>query len=188
MDTFGQRLKNSFMRNLKYVLIGIITLALSYLAVNLFAPNRIKFEESILIDAKADVVYGFCSDLQTWGRWNQSFIGAVGVENEFSDPSNGPEAIWTLVSAGEKIGRVRTVEYEENLRLKTSIDLGLDTNWLVIEWVFEESETGTKVTCIAEGQETAFGWRFINLGLETKLNGMYVGALEGLKQISQAQS
>ena len=174
------------MRNLKYVLIGLITLVLSYIVVNIFAPVRIEFEQSTLIDSKADIAFSFCSDLKTWSRWNPSFIGASGVENEFSDPSKGPNASWTLLSSGEKIGRVRTVEYDENLRLKTSIDLGPDADWLVIEWIFEESGSGTKVTCIAEGQETAFGWRFVNLGLESKLDRMYVGALEGLKQISQA--
>ena len=174
------------MRNLKFALIGVVTLVLSYIAVNLFAPLRIEFEESILINAKSNVVFSFCSDLKTWSRWNQSFIGASGVESEFSNPSNGADAVWTLISEGGGIGRVRTIEYAKDQRLKTSIDLGLDTDWLIVEWVFEESENGTKVSCFAEGQETAFGWRFINLGLETKLNSMYVGALEGLKQISQA--
>jgi hypothetical protein len=180
LDTFGRPHNSSFMRIWKFVLIGLITLVVAFLSINLFAPSRVQFEKTMVIEAEPEALFAICNNLSTWSSWNPSFHRAVNLQNTFVD-STGSNAEWILNSEGDEVGRVRTEAWVENRLVRVTVDLQERKDWMQIEWSLEGSPNGTKILCRVQTEKSSFFWKFLNLGLRSQMETYYDGALLNLK-------
>lgn len=126
---------------LKVLLIIIILLVVVVLVGALFMPNKIQFESSIIIKAKAEVIFEYVNCLEktkTWSPWE-------GVEEQkYSGPACGVGAIqeWKDKTGSGKMEIVESKEFEY---VKSFLDFGKKET-ADAELILEVVEDGTKVT------------------------------------------
>ncbi len=142
------------MKAFKYIffliLIAIIGCAI-YIAVQ---PNSFEFERSRVIDAPTPVVFNLVNDYKEWPRfspWNEQDTEAT---LNYDEKTIGEGAGYSWDGEVLGIGNMKTEQVVENKSIDQKINFvepfESSSN---INWTFEPTENGTKVTWAMEGKQ-----------------------------------
>jgi hypothetical protein len=173
------------MKIFNYIIIGLLVILLSFLMINIFAPEKLVVEKSIVIEAKASDVYEEVIDFHNWGKWDSWKQADPNMQGSYSGAEKGEGAVWEWKSESQGNGRQEIVEAIENEYIKTSLSF---TNWEGMnysEWYFEESDSGVKVTWTMDGAESPFLFKFFNLIMKPMVETNYVKGLNNLKDLTE---
>lgn len=83
------------MKIVKFLLLGLIGLAVLLVAGGFFVPNRYEVTRSITIEASADAVHPLVVDLERWQEWDPWSVIDPDMEIEVTgDPGVGQKKSW----------------------------------------------------------------------------------------------
>lgn len=171
-----------------FVFVGLIALVV---IVGFLMPGRMTAEQSITINAKADVVFAHVNNLRNWNlwaRWNQ--IDPY-MEINYGDITKGQNAKYDWSSEVYEVGS-GTMQIT-NSKVNEAIDIRLDfTDWggsnakmkftdngesVDISWSFKSDDAGMNIFA-----------RFANGFFSGALNADLIESLENLKSLSEGQT
>ncbi|MBC3844885.1 SRPBCC family protein [Winogradskyella echinorum] len=157
------------MKILKYILLLLLILVIGlsiYVAVQ---PNDYKFNRSRTIEAPASIIYNKVNDFKQWPEFSPWLEQDKEATLNYSDNTVGKDASysWNGEVLGE--GSMTTLETVANNSINQKIEFikPFEAN-ANIDWTFEPSEEGTKVTWHMEGKQDFM----------TKLFTTFAGSIE----------
>lgn len=170
------------MKILKGILIGLLALTIIYLAACFFAPKKLQIEESITINAPAEVIFEEVTDFHTWENWSPWNQMDSNMQSVFSEKTQtvGAWTSWSSDVVGN--GRQEIVEAERPNYAKYAMNFGEsgDISYAVFE--IEEKEDGaTEVTWSMDGAELPFYLYPMNFIMKSMIENNYVEGLKNLK-------
>lgn len=142
------------MKIFKYVsfllLITFIGVSM-YIAVQ---PNTFSFNKSLVIDAPTSLVYKKVNDFKNWDEfspWTQQHPDA---QVSYGNITSGTGATYSWNASRSSEGTIKTTSSDENLlitqHLSLANPLSLESD---MQWDFEPTEKGTKVTVSMAGKQ-----------------------------------
>ncbi|KAB1067209.1 transcription activator effector-binding protein [Tamlana haliotis] len=142
------------MKALKYILFLLLIIFIGtamYIAVQ---PNEFSFQRSRIIKAPASILYDKVNDYKNWPSFSPWMEAEPDANLTYQDKTSGVNAgyAWQGEILGE--GKMTTLSVNENESISQSIEFfepfKSKSN---IDWTFEPTEEGTKVTWAMHGKQ-----------------------------------
>ncbi|WP_400077269.1 SRPBCC family protein [Winogradskyella sp. R77965] len=157
------------MKILKYILLLLLILIIGlsiYVAVQ---PNDYKFSRSRTIEAPVSMIYDKVNDFKQWPEFSPWLEQDKDATLTYSDNTVGKDAGYSWIGEILGEGSMTTLEADANTAISQKIEFikPFEAN-ADIDWTFEPSDEGTKVTWHMEGKQD-----FI-----TKLFTTFTGSIE----------
>ena len=173
-------------RILALFLSALLLLAIVLMA---FSPKNLVLEESINIDAPANVSYNLVDDLKDWQLWSPWAQLDPDALNTYTDVTSGVGAKWNW-KGNEKIGEgAQTIlESSPSKVIKMALEFNGWNGESYSHWKFDEANGKTMVTWDFQGSDTAFPFRPFNLIMKGALKKSYKKGLESLKEIVEKRA
>ena len=176
------------MRPVMRLALGLVVLALVFVAVAFALPNQITVSRSVVINAPEAVVFPYLNNLHAFKDWSPWAERDPNVRVSYSGPETGKGASLSWASEQASVGRgsLQIAESDPNRR----IDLAVDYNGLegTAFYTIAPSGSGSKVTW-GFGHETGTSpikrWR--GLMLDGFVGSEYQVGLENLKEKIEAE-
>jgi hypothetical protein len=176
------------MRPVMRLALGLVVLALVFVAVAFALPNQITVSRSVVINAPEAVVFPYLNNLHAFKDWSPWAERDPNVRVSYSGPEAGKGASLSWASEQASVGRgsMQIAESDPNRR----IDLAVDYNGLegTAFYTIAPSGSGSKVTW-GFGHETGTSpikrWR--GLMLDGFVGSEYQVGLENLKEKIEAE-
>ncbi|HYH70036.1 MAG TPA: SRPBCC family protein [Methyloceanibacter sp.] len=171
------------MRPVMRLALGLVVLALVFVAVAFALPNQITVSRSVVINAPEAVVFPYLNNLHAFKDWSPWAERDPNVRVSYSGPETGKGASLSWASEQASVGRgsMQIAESDPNRR----IDLAVDYNGLegTAFYTIAPAGSGSKVTW-GFGHETGTSpikrWR--GLMLDGFVGSEYQVGLENLKE------
>ena len=168
--------------------LGLVVLALVFVAVAFALPNQITVSRSVVINAPEAAVFPYLNNLHAFKDWSPWAERDPNVRVSYSGPETGKGASLSWASEQASVGRgsMQIAESDPNRR----IDLGVDYNGLegTAFYTIAPAGSGSKVTW-GFGHETGTSpikrWR--GLMLDGFVGSEYQVGLENLKEKIEAE-
>ncbi|MGE7775108.1 SRPBCC family protein [Chitinophaga caseinilytica] len=164
------------MRLFKFFLISVAILGALIFLLSLAFPSTALLERSGAIEAPADKVYTYLTDLKTWKNWNPwhpEFSLKPGVSVNYGPVTAGEGASYTwAVPGSNEPGRVRITE----------VVPGKSVTYIMIHPDMKHITAHFDLKPTADGQGTAILWRFeahVGMAPWWKLRGFMMDRMFG---------
>lgn len=157
------------MKILKYVLLLLLSLFIGFSIYVAVQPNSYSFSRSKTIDAPVSLLYNKVNDYKEWPSFSPWLEQDTNATLNFEDKTVGEGAgySWNGEDLGE--GSMRTLETESNRSIIQKIEfIKPFESQSNINWFFEPTKEGTKVTWQMEGEQDFM----------TKLYTTFMGSIE----------
>jgi len=142
------------MKALKYIFFVLLILIIGaaiYIAVQ---PNSFEFERSKVIEAPAPVVYNIVNDYKEWPRFSPWMEQDLEAQVNYGDKTIGEGASYSWDGEVLGIGNMKTEKTVENEMIEQKINFVEPFESSAnINWTFEPTENGTKVTWAMSGEQ-----------------------------------
>ena len=157
------------MKFLKYILLLLLILVIGFSIYVAVQPNDYKFSRSRTIEAPVSLIYDKVNDFKQWPEFSPWLEQDKEATLTYGDKTIGEGASysWNGEVLGE--GSMTTLETDANSIISQKIEFikPFEAN-ADIDWTFEPSENGTKVTWHMEGKQN----------FTTKLFTTFMGSIE----------
>jgi carbon monoxide dehydrogenase subunit G len=169
------------MKIIKGIFYAILVIVALVFIIALFLPSQYKVERSTKVDVSLDEVYGFVADFNNFHSWNPwtPLEPDHSYEVDGDSGSVGQQYSWK----GEIIGSGNMVftNFDPN-SIKSNIEFlePQQANGLV-EWGFEESGNGTKVSWSITGDSDYPLGRYFGLMMDNFLGPDFEKGMDMLK-------
>ncbi|MDH7911218.1 GyrI-like domain-containing protein [Winogradskyella sp. SYSU M77433] len=157
------------MKSLKYILLLLLILIIGFSVYVAVQPNDYKFSRSRTIEAPVSLLYNKVNDFKEWPEFSPWIEQEKDAKLTYSENTSGEGASysWNGEILGE--GSMTTLDTEKNKAINQKIEFikpfEAQSN---INWYFEPTEKGTKVTWEMEGKQDFM----------TKLYTTFAGSIE----------
>lgn len=173
------------MKKFLKILIGIlVAIVLLLILAMVLAPKNLKINESIEIDAPAEIAFNMVNDLERWTLWSPwSELDPEAVYT-YSDNTVGVGARFNWKGnedVGEGSQTIIASSKPDSIRLALTFN-GWDGE-SYSTWKFNDGGNKTKVSWDFEGSDTPFPFRPFNLIMKGPLKKSYRKGLENLKSV-----
>ena len=151
------------MRLLKGMLLSLVVAIAVFIALGFLLPDRAVVERSIVIDAPADRVYAFVSNLRNFNSWSPWAKIDPTARYAFEGPEVGPGQRMKWTSTNDKVGsgsqEITELMPGEGVKLALNFGaMGQADAWYALK---------------GEGQQTHFTWGFASdLGMNPVMRWM----------------
>lgn len=108
---------------LKWILIGVVALALLLLGGGLLLKPNFSVTRQVDVNASADKLYGLVADPREWKRWSVWNQRDPAMQITYSGPDSGTGAVWAWQSQTEGDGRMSFTAAEPGQRLAYNLFL-----------------------------------------------------------------
>lgn len=182
------------MKILKIIGIALLSLILiAVIAISVMSPTA-HMERTIVVNAPPAAVFQQLASFEKFNAWSPWTKMDPEGKHTYEGPASGVGAkmSWDGPEMGK--GSQRTVEYEENKRVKNAMAFEGMEGEIFAEFILEEVPEGTKVTWtydsnvegtgVANTSMTKFFNAFI---LNSMLGDQYEEGLTALKQVVESQ-
>lgn len=168
----------------KYVLVGLLTVAVAYLTLCLFTPNRLVISQTIIINAPIDSVFRNVNEIEQWPQWHPWFLDMDTARYSVTAGTK-PKIKW--LSENEKGGRIEIIGFEKNQNIQTSLTYEKEDYEKVNqgEFLFEVQGNRTLVSWILVGTEYPFLLKPSTIVLKGIFTSNYEKGLKNLKAYSE---
>ena len=143
------------MKQLKYVLIGLVSLMILLVLIGFLLPSKHQVKETIVIDAPVSMVFEEVNDFRQWSNWSPWQDKDPHAIISYDGPASGVGSKMAWHSDNPKVGKgsQEIIASKPNQYLKTVLKMvGWDTVSHGV-WNFEELDLNkTKVTWEFQGQ------------------------------------
>ena len=170
------------MKILKGILFALLAVIATLLIVAAFLPSEYSVERSIEIRADRATVYNSVIDYNNWKDWSIWVEMDPGAVNKMSGNPGEPGAMWLW--DGEIIGRgsLRLEQLRQNEMIRSTLTFAEPDRMTSTDiWNFTDSENGTLVVWINEGDLGYPLMRYFGLFLDNMLGPDYEQGLANLK-------
>jgi len=159
--------------------IGI--LAIFFFGIALFLPPKVYVERSLLIPAKADIVFNQINDLRKWKYWSPWHHTDPNMEVTYHGFLKGEGASYSWESNIIGDGKLVITESYPEQYISTKINF-VEDGTATSFYRFEETEEGTQVIW---GFETVVGTspieKYMGLFLDSRVGSEFEKGLQNLK-------
>ncbi|BAN69912.1 conserved hypothetical protein [endosymbiont of unidentified scaly snail isolate Monju] len=165
----------------------LLLVAVLFVGIGLFLPDRARVEREILIDTPPEQVYPLIADLRQFQRWSPWRRHVADTRFHLSEPASGPGAALSWDSGEEGTGGSMTIEETQPpRRIVMRLRFGQDRE-ARIEFLIEPAGTGG--SRVRWRFDTAFGHdifgRYVGLMLDGMLGPDYETGLRDLKRLAE---
>ncbi|WP_170113363.1 SRPBCC family protein [Ahniella affigens] len=175
------------MKLLKFLVIGLLGLAVVVVAGSFLLASSVSMERSIVIDRPASVVYPLVSDYRRFNEWSPWAELDPATTYELSSPTNavGSKFAWSSNDPSVGKGSQTITALTPNQRVETALDFG------------DQGQANSYVQLSAEGAGTKVNWgfksdlhgiveRWFGLLIPSMVAPDYEKGLAKLKQVAEA--
>lgn len=175
------------MKLLKYLVIGLLGLAVIAVAGSFLLADKVSMERSIVIDRPASVVFPLVSDYRRFNEWSPWAELDPATTYELSSPTNGVGAKMSWSSNDPSVGKgSQTITaLTPNQRVEAALDFG------------DQGLANSYFQLSAEGQGTKVSWgfqsdlhgvveRWFGLMIPSMVAPDYEKGLAKMKQVAEA--
>ena len=168
----------------KYVLVGLLTVAVAYLTLCLFTPDRLVISQTIVINAPVDSVYKNVVNIEKWSKWHPWFLD---LDTARYSIALEPQPTIKWVSENEKGGQIEIIGFEQHKNIQTSLTYEKEDFKKVNqgEFLFENQGNRTLVSWILVGTEYPFLLKPSTIVLKGIFTSNYEKGLKNLKAYSE---
>ena len=178
------------MKFLKYILLLLLILVIGFSIYVAVQPNDYKFSRSRTIEAPVSLIYDKVNDFKQWPEFSPWLEQDKEATLTYGDKTIGEGASysWNGEVLGE--GSMTTLETDANSIISQKIEFikPFEAN-ADIDWTFEPSENGTKVTWHMEGKQNFTTTLFTTFmgSIESETGPDFERGLFKLDSVVQAQ-
>ena len=169
---------------LKILIAILVLLLILVIALMFLSPKKMTLEESIIIDAPANMIYNQVNDFKQWPQWSPWNKLDPNAINSYSKNSSGVGAQWSW-KGNDKIGEgtQKIIAVDPGKSVKTSLEFNGFDGTSLSNWTFEPDGEKTKVTWDFDGAETSLIFRPFNLIMKGGLEDTYKEGLSNIKAL-----
>ncbi|MEM6842511.1 MAG: SRPBCC family protein [Bacteroidota bacterium] len=174
------------MKLLKKILVGVLAVVVLFLVAAVFLPSSYHVERSVVIQEPINKVYPQVSNLNHWSAWNPWTEADPTVENTIQGSGHEVGSVWAW--NGEKIGvgSLTIQELEPNKFIQSRLVFEEPQMFESDDiWKFEQTESGTRVTWINEGNLAYPVDRVFGLFIDGMLGKDFERGLTNLKHVTE---
>jgi len=178
------------MKKFLRILIAImVVLLIGVLALMFLSPKKMVFQESMTIDAPANMVYNQVNDFKNWEAWSPWSKLDPDAINTYSEKTSGVGAKWSW-KGNDKIGEgtQAIVSSEKGKSIRTSLEFNGFNGTSYSDWSFTPDGNKTKVSWGFDGAETNLLFRPFNLFMKGGLKKTYKEGLAKMKGIVEKRA
>ncbi len=178
------------MKKFLRILIAILVLFLILALLLMFlSPKKMMVEESITIDAPANMVYNQVNDFKKWPTWSPWSKLDPDAVNTYSKKTSGVGAQWSW-KGNEDMGEgtQKIIGVDPGKSIKTSLDFNGMPGTSFSDWTFIPEGDKTKVTWTFDGAESNFFMRPFNLIFKSTVAKSYQEGLSAIKTIVEKRA
>ncbi len=174
------------MKVLKYILLGLLSLAVLLGLLSFALPGGYKVERSIAINAPMEAVYPLVYDPKAWARWGVWNRRDPAMKMTYSGAPAGVGARWSWQSASEGGGRMEITAADFNKHVAYTIAFDDFDGVFSGRLEFAPVGKGVRVNWIAEGDVGPNPlMRYFALVMDRMLGPDFEGSLTNLKQLAE---
>lgn len=178
------------MKTIKWILLGVIGLALVLLVVGFLLPRRWQVQRSIVIHAPSAAIYPLVANMKTgWPQWSAFDLEDPDIRYTYSGPDERVGALrnWTSKRMGD--GTQKVVKADPATGVEFRLEMQANGFVLTGNIAFEPAGTGTQVTWTDSG-EVGYNpvQRYFVAFLDRMMGGTFEKSLATLKQKAEASA
>jgi len=174
------------MKVVKYVLAGLLGLAVLLGLISFALPDRYKVERSIEINAPMSTVYPLVYDPKAWVRWGVWSRRDPAMKVTYSGAAAGVGAKWSWQSVSEGSGSMEFTAAEFNKRVAYQIAFDDMEGIFAGRLEFAPAGKAVRVSWIAEGEVGANPLkRYFAILMDRMLGPDFEGGLKNLKELAE---
>ncbi len=165
----------------------LLLVAMLFVGIGLFLPDRARVEREILIDTPPEQVYPLVADLRQFQRWSPWRRHVADTRFHLSEPASGPGATlsWNSVEGGtDGHMTIETTQPPQHIVMHLRFDQDREAQ---IEFLIELAGNGS--SRVHWRFDTAFGLdifgRYVGLMLDGMLGPDYESGLRDLKRLAE---
>ena len=177
------------MKFLKKLFVFLFVVALVAVVVSQFLPGHYRVQRSVIIDAKAEQIYPWISNLRKWPEWSAwTTAKDPTLEYTYEGPEGGVGAVskWE----GKKVGQGQMTIVTANPTNGVTFDLSFDHGKFLTRSSVEFAPAGfsTKVNWMMEGDVNRNPInRFLGVIMERMIAPDFEEGLRNLKHKAEAK-
>jgi effector-binding domain-containing protein len=179
------------MKFIKYTLIGIGILILTYVILCFVGPKKFVVNKSITINANTSAIWPELADFKKWEAWSPWHKYDTAMVNTYTGEPNavGHKNSWTSKVMGDGSQEIVAIEQEKGLKTALKFaDWGPDAVSYA-EYKLEADGENSKATWTMDGSEIPFVFRGLMVigGMQKAIEKDYEDGLNALKTLVEAK-
>ncbi|HUW06278.1 MAG TPA: SRPBCC family protein [Williamwhitmania sp.] len=174
------------MKIIKWLLFGIIGLAVLLLVMALFLPSNKHLEGKIVIKAPTRIIYPQIANFHNWEKWSPFQAADSTMVSEYSgqEMTKGASTSWKSKKNGN--GSMTIVEVIPNAMINTKL-IFADSSEAMSDWILKPLVDGTEVTWTTDIQHLSYPvGRLMGLIMKGLMRPMFDKGLASLKTLCES--
>jgi len=174
------------MKIIKWLLFGILGLAVLMLVVDLFLPSNKHLEGKIVIKAPTRVIYPQIANLRNWEKWSPFQATDSAMVSNYNRPEMGKGAHTSWTSKINGNGSMTIVEVVPDAMVNTKL-IFADSSEAMSDWILKPLVDGTEVTWTTDLPHLSYPMgRLMGLLMEGMMRPMFDKGLANLKTLCES--
>lgn len=173
------------MKILKGILIVIAVVALILIVVTFLLPSKTEMERSKLIEAPQEMLFEQVNNLKNWSAWSPWHQLDPDMKVDYSSDNPTGEGAWYSWEGNQDVGsgKLTILESDPTNRIRTEMLFMDSEDPAFSNWIFEETDNGTKVTWTFDAEMSGAG-KWFGLMMESFLGPSYEQGLNNLDSVA----
>lgn len=173
------------MKILKGLLIFIVIVAVIIVVVTFVLPSQVEMERSKVIDAPKEVLFSQVNELKAWGAWSPWHQLDPDMTVEYSGVNPSGEGSWYSWTGNDQVGsgKLTILKSHPTDSIRTEMQFMGSEDPAYSNWIFEDTDGGTKVTWTFDAEMSGVG-KWFGLMMDSFLGPQYEEALNNLDSVA----
>jgi hypothetical protein len=176
------------MKFFKRFLLFLLILIVLVLIVAIFLPAKVYVEESVLVNAPAELIFRQVNNLKSWESWSPFQKEDTAMTSTYEGPEAGVGAVQKWKSEVNGDGSMTITESIKDSLIKMKLDFakqGVPTS----DWKFEKQGMATKVTWNVDMERLGYPMgRIFGLFMPKMMHKSFKDGLENLKKLCEEKN